>query len=586
MADERIEIEVVLDDGSIQTGFANIKKEAQKTEKSLSFGKVAKGLARFSAIAVTAGAAIAGVATKKGIDAARQQEDAINQLTTSLGKLGEASRLSELEDFAREIQQTTRFGDEATLSQLAFAQSMGASVDQSKEIVRAATDMSAALNIDFNSAVRNISKTLGGYAGELGEVIPELKNLTTEQLRSGAGVNLLAKQFQGFAQAEVKTFSGAVEQVSNSFGDFLEGIGDFFIQSPAFVKFINFLSSSFSSLADSLKSAGNTDFLAVALNNLIDFAQGYIRFVLTPLEVLFNFVTVVFKPAFTAVFDFIVDAVTSALNLITPVVEAVFGKIQTVLAETKEGIESTDLFANVFNTETADQLSANLEGFKQNTLIANQQIQQSNMETKESFDQVGESVFNTLGDSFKKLSEDSAKTFKVTSDSIRKSMITGIGNGAGQAFASFGKAVAEGENAIDAFINSLISSMGQMAIQLGTQFILQGVAYLWAGLPNGPNLIAAGAALAAFGGILSAVGGGTSDAGTSSPSTAVGTASTEADVLEPSVAAEETDELAAAQTGVTINVEGTVVDPKSTGETIAETLQEFFDASGGQLVVS
>ena len=76
---------------------------------------------------------------------------------------------------------------------------MGATVDQSKDIIKAAADLSSALGIDLKSATRNISKTLGGMAGELVEVIPVMKNLTREQLLAGKGIELISKKYAGFA---------------------------------------------------------------------------------------------------------------------------------------------------------------------------------------------------------------------------------------------------------------------------------------------------------------------------------------------------------------------------------------------------
>lgn len=167
-------------------------------------------------------------------DAASLQEDAINDLNSALVRGGEYSAETslELQKFASELQKVTKYGDEAILSQMAFAQSMGATAEQSKEILRAATDMAASLNIDLNSAVRNVSKTLGGYAGELGEVIPELKGLTQAQLQAGAAIDLIAGKFAGAAGSQIQTFSGATAQLSNAFGDLKESLGLTITQSP------------------------------------------------------------------------------------------------------------------------------------------------------------------------------------------------------------------------------------------------------------------------------------------------------------------------------------------------------------------
>lgn len=188
------------------------------------------------------------------IDAANTQENAVNRLNSSLMQMGEFSAETsiELQNYASSLQNATKFGDEAIINQIAFAQAMGANVQQSKSVVAAAADMSAALGMDFNSAVRNLSKTLGGLPGELGEVLPELKALSKEQLQAGKGIELLARKYSGFAQRDVKTFSGALAQSKNAFGDLLEQVGFVITKNELVIKGINSATKVFKGWADSL----------------------------------------------------------------------------------------------------------------------------------------------------------------------------------------------------------------------------------------------------------------------------------------------------------------------------------------------
>lgn len=213
------------------------------------------------------------------VGAANVQEDAINALNTQLRIAGKFTQETskDLQSFASQLQSVTKFGDEAIVSQLAFAQAMGASVDQSKSILTAATDMAASLNIDLNSAVRNISKTLGGYAGELGEVIPELKNLTAEQLQAGDGIELLAAKFAGAASDQIKTFSGATAQLSNTFGDLQEELGFTITNSPVFIAAIKGLEKGLSGLIKTVSQ--NSDSIRSFAEDVLlnTFALGAIR---------------------------------------------------------------------------------------------------------------------------------------------------------------------------------------------------------------------------------------------------------------------------------------------------------------------
>nr|BFD58913.1 hypothetical protein CKG001_10200 [Bdellovibrio sp. CKG001] len=157
-----------------------------------------------------------------------------------------------------------------------------------------------------------------------------------------------------------------------------------------------------------------------------------------------------------------------------------------------------------------------------------------------------------------------------------KQMFQSIGSGAAQAFSAFGTALINGENSLEAFGNALLSQMGQMAVQLGTQFILQGAAYMWAGMPNGPALMAAGAALAAFGGILSGVaaqGQGSSSGGgvKNDPATA--------NAVEP-----EKMERKAPETNISVIVQGDVFDSEGTGLRIADIINTQFSQNGVKIV--
>lgn len=179
--------------------------------------------------------------------------------------------------------------------------------------------------------------------------------------------------------------------------------------------------------------------------------------------------------------------------------------------------------------------------------------------------------------------ETAAKDFAVDAASnfrnVGKQMFNSIGTGAAQAFAAFGQAVATGENALQAFVNSLLSAMGQMAIQLGTQFILQGAAYTWAGMPNGPALMAAGAALAAFGGLLVGFGGGQSSSsggGIANSSDSETTKTVEPEKLER----KEPD------THVNVTIQGDVFDSQETGRRIVDIVNSEFQKSGVKISYS
>lgn len=279
MADKEYKIKISIDSKELKNNLSkntqSVKQFADKSTKSIGSLNIAWGafLGNVASQALIGGLRAINQSFAENIRLAQVQEDAVNSLNASLAQIGEFSEETsqDLQNYAAQLQSVTRFGDEAIISQLAFAQSMGASAEQSKLIVTAATDMAEALNIDFNSAVRNISKTLGGYAGELGEVIPELKNLTQEQLQAGEGITLLADRYSGRASAALRTFSGQIEATENVIGDVRETLGSFITQTPEFIFVIDEARKLFIDLNKEIKENEGTirSFISNAVLSLI-----------------------------------------------------------------------------------------------------------------------------------------------------------------------------------------------------------------------------------------------------------------------------------------------------------------------------
>jgi phage-related protein len=194
------------------------------------FGGAAK--ASFKVATVAAGAAVAAVA---GLTAA------INKLTdiyavqekAELG-LAAAARnnpfingeaVDGLRDAASALQQMSIYGDEAILPLMQLGVNMGYTQEQIERVSSAAVNLASATDMTLEAAFRNAYKTLGGFAGELGETIPAMKELTEEQLRAGEGLAVLEERFGGMAEAMARSTSGVKEQFKNLLGDVQEQIG-------------------------------------------------------------------------------------------------------------------------------------------------------------------------------------------------------------------------------------------------------------------------------------------------------------------------------------------------------------------------
>lgn len=618
MADS-IVIQLDLETGKTKSTFDGIESDAKKSgarsakKFSKAFKKNTSDLLKTATKITAAIGSIASALTfRASIKAAQEQEDAINRLNTSLQLSGafseQASR--DLQDYASSLQQVTRFGDEAVLNQLALAKSFGATNTQAKQVVSAAADLAASFGIDLQSATRNVAKTLGGYAGELGEVIPELKNLTQEQLRAGAGVDLLASKFSGAARKEVLTFSGATQQLSNTFGDLLEEIGFIITKNPIVLSGIKSLNKTFQ---DTIKTVNtfrqNFNVFDDLIEPLLNFNKAIIRNVIKPFELVGNFSKVAFN-----IVDLGVATIINAFAKLGGIISRVFSAlgIQNELTDflinfeqnTLQGVidksaSVTDAIAKIGDTSFSDNLATRNDELRNyfteqqaivaaNASAANNIQSQQNEVAKASLLGLG-SVFSTVFAGVNTTVDTSQKKIQEVNDRVKQfsseaanSLRQGLAAGAGNAFKEFGKALVTGENALQAFTDSLLKTIADQAVALGTKFILEGAAYAF--LPgyqalSGP-LIAAGAALAAFGGALGAtIGGGDSGGGSGGAAT---TQDTNEFLVEETTAPDEVEQRQP-QTNVEVVVQGSLVQQEELGTFIAETLSDSFGKQGVSL---
>lgn len=177
------------------------------------------------------------------IRAANQQEEAVARLDAALAPLGPRARevSAALQEQASALQSTTRFGDEAIIQAQALLATLGVQADQLPRATEATVNLAAAFGQDLDQAARNVGRTVGGMAGELGELIPELRDLSAEALRSGEGIELLASKFSGRAIADAQTFAAAMERVGNALSDSQENIGKSVTSSEDLTKALNVL---------------------------------------------------------------------------------------------------------------------------------------------------------------------------------------------------------------------------------------------------------------------------------------------------------------------------------------------------------
>jgi hypothetical protein len=231
-----------------------IKADTEEAQKSIeSFGSSAISVVGKLEVAFAAlGAVVAGFTFKAAIDAAAESDQAVQQLNISLASTGEFSKEASqgLQEYAAAIQETTGISDEAVLSAYSLAKTFGISNEEAKKLTDAAINLSAATGRDLDTAIQQLGGTFSGTVGKLSKLSPELKNLTEQQLKAGAAVDIVARKFDGFAATLSNTFEGATKKASNAFGEVLEAIGKSVTQNVAVIEVFNTLSATLLSIAD------------------------------------------------------------------------------------------------------------------------------------------------------------------------------------------------------------------------------------------------------------------------------------------------------------------------------------------------
>ena len=622
MANDKIVLDLEVDKTSTKKTLDSTEKQVKASGEKMgkSFSSSFGGAVAIGAAA--AATAIAGIlASKKLIEAASIQEDAVNKLNTALKVSGDYSESASIrmQNFASELQAVSTFGDEGTLSQIALAKAMGATNDQAIDIVKASADMAVALDIDLRTAVDQLSRSLGGTSGRLALLVPELKGLTAEQLKAGDAITVISKKYSGFASGVLDTYSGKTQQLSNNFGDFLENLGMLIIKSPAAADAISAMDRAVTGLNATLapKEIPLAQQLANAttqMNSVLGLiagkskqTAGFITDVTDSMVNLLGGNTEALKERQIDLQNTIDEIVTKmkdtyAAESVAAKARAAKAKEDAINAEkTKNALILAEL--NKFGVTTIAQIDAresqaniSLRQALERELITREEFELRKDEMTARFKVQRDALMaqsapsNNLMDNFKEgfsnamtdsenLLREKAMVMSKLFKGIGVSAKNGLGTGVADGFAAMGAAIVNGENALGAFAKAFLSSIGQMAIQQGTAFILQGIGYQFVpGMQGfGSALIGAGAAMATFGGALSAISGG-------SPETTA--SSVAADPIAGYSSTADTEAIISqdeAKASVTLNIEGNYFDSPESNLKIIDMLNAAIDTNDVQI---
>lgn len=233
MADDTIEVEVKpnIDEKGFAAALQRISNKIQKFGNSPTL----KSLSNIGASISGVGAAYKIITDSVNAlkSAISEMSELYNKQTSAEVALAQAEKnnpyllstsVTKLKNYASELQSISTYGDEELLPFMAQLASAGRTEQEIMDIMSASIDVAASGSMSLDSAVKNLNKTFSGLSGELGEVNPQVKALSAEELKNGKAVEVLKSQYKGMAQ-EVAKATGTSQQLQNAIGDLKEELG-------------------------------------------------------------------------------------------------------------------------------------------------------------------------------------------------------------------------------------------------------------------------------------------------------------------------------------------------------------------------
>lgn len=613
MADEQgeLSVKIVLDDGSIVQGFVKVENQAKKSSKNIEKD--------FNGLTDSLSDGVKGIATafvslfalnkvknfiQDSAKAAGEAERATNQLASSLAQIGKFSpeAVRGFQEYASQLQKTTGIQDDLIIQNAALLTSLGnLSGDKLKQATKAALDFAKGAQLDTATAFELVAKAAGGNTAALSRYTIKVDESIDKTKRFDVALATIEKRFGGLAETNLNTFDGALQNLTNGFGELEESIGRVITNSPALRSIINTLAQTFFSLGDSIdKIRGrNGDIFKPALISALELASGINEFFIKPLELGFNFLKIGigtvklaidailvaatgFGKLFVEALVFPVRDAASALgSLISVVSSETGGKLkaaalriasdittpfQQAFYEAKLGLEDTfNSLTDEANHAFDDKIGGSIESF----------IQKLKKGVEQSKAIQADYVNNTeaqtvqLTDAWKKAQEEISKAIQ---DGIVKSISSGL--------SQIGANLVKGAGAFDNFGNVIMGILGDLAITVGG--ILIGIGLGLENLKialatfNGFALVAAGAALIVLGGALKAMSGGSSAPSSQPVGGGVNANPSPTTELTPSSDLQRTEP----NTKVEVVIQGSVYDSDETGSRIVDLINNAFDKKG------
>lgn len=253
MADKNVNIEIKSDTKDAKKNIDNLTSSLNKLGKDAkndSVSKLGDAWKRTSKTIKGAGLGVVIAAEvkllKQELQAIKDTAEAFNVQLKAETKLAQAAKnnpymdgtgVNRLKEFASSLQSISDYGDEELLPMMTELVATGRTEAQVMDIMSASIDVAAGTGKSLNSVVEMLNKSYTGELGKLAQLSGATKNLTKEELQSGAAVKILAEQYKGISEETTKA-TGSAKQLAMAQGDLSESWGK--ITKPAYDSWNNF----------------------------------------------------------------------------------------------------------------------------------------------------------------------------------------------------------------------------------------------------------------------------------------------------------------------------------------------------------
>lgn len=347
---DKIEIDIVVGKDNLSSSLDNATKKASKLEGVLetAVSVFAGNLLTKAFESVIDG--LGGVIsfTEKAIDAAADQEVATNNLNSALQRAGNYTKQAseELQAFSTQLQNTTKFEDDAIQSSTALLQSLtNLNVNGLKQGVSAATDFATVLGIDLETATRLVAKAANGNADAFARYGIKVEAASTASETFSKVLSKINDNFGGAAGAQLNTYNGSLVALGNAYADLLEPIGDIVVKNTLVI-------ATFNAIKDALNGTNQ----AIGENNFAfkELVSDGILFAVAATQTLFDALDGITRVA---------SVVVNSFKLIGPAITLAFVEPINLLLETvRLAMESIGLeFSNPIK-DLSESLKVDLVG--------------------------------------------------------------------------------------------------------------------------------------------------------------------------------------------------------------------------------